>query len=43
VGEHPHTLEERIQKHSVVERAKLVALALVELPELTALGLTDIN
>jgi hypothetical protein len=26
-----------------VERAKLVALALVELPELTALGLTDIN
>lgn len=43
VGEHPHTLEERIQKHSVVERAKLVALALVELPELGALGLTDIN
>ena len=29
VGEHPHTLDERISKHSVVERAKLVALALL--------------
>ncbi len=29
VGEHPHTHDERIDKHSVVERAKLVALALL--------------
>ena len=29
VGEHPHTHDERIKRHSVVERAKLVALALL--------------
>ncbi len=29
VGEHPHTDQERIQAHTVVERAKLVALALL--------------
>ncbi|MBM4342095.1 MAG: M20 family metallopeptidase [Deltaproteobacteria bacterium] len=29
VGEKPHTFDERIQRHSVVERAKLVALALL--------------
>lgn len=29
VGEHPHTHDERIRRHSVVERAKLVALALL--------------
>lgn len=29
VGEHPHTHDERIKRHTVVERAKLVALALV--------------
>lgn len=29
VGEHPHTHEERIRRHTVVERAKLVALALL--------------
>jgi glutamate carboxypeptidase len=29
VGEHPHTFEERIQRHSVIERAKLCALALL--------------
>jgi glutamate carboxypeptidase len=35
VGEHPHTHQERIQTHTVVERAKLVALALLrwEKPE----------
>ncbi len=32
VGEQPHTHEERIQKHTVVERAKLVALALLHWP-----------
>lgn len=42
VGEHPHTLDERIHKHSVVERAKLVALALLELPRGAAKS-TDIN
>lgn len=29
VGEHPHTHDERIQRHSIVERAKLCALALL--------------
>lgn len=29
VGENPHTYDERIQAHTVVERAKLVALALL--------------
>lgn len=29
VGENPHTFQERIRRHSVAERAKLVALALV--------------
>ena len=32
VGEHPHTLDEKIQRHTIVERAKLVALALLALP-----------
>jgi glutamate carboxypeptidase len=29
VGEHPHTHDERVRKHTVIERAKLVALALL--------------
>lgn len=43
VGEYPHTLEEKIQKHSIVERAKLVALALVALPTTGLPKLTDVN